>query len=581
MKNTISIIFLVCFFIKSLSAQKIDYIPLTYNENLHSGMLGWIYSANTHEIKVYAYYHKVVNMMELPREQWNKLYGAYKGENKGKQIWEGIKAANSLNPATILVIEELTYDTSLKRTGYAEKEYHTSQLKGDYYRGAMINNSSDPNNKGREEELYEKGVEGIYIDFPLLKKCMQMNVSTSMAYDEKYQNTSEYKGMIEGLYSEGDVQEYNYYSHNFEKVKKLTPIANKPEVNELENVRMVKNFGRSILRDIDDQYIQTWHIINRDDKDDKRGYKCVTFDQEGNVVNSFTYESKLSRDWKFLNLKVFNENGQHCGYLNIFGFDDKAPKEIRGENEALYELVYTTLKGEISLRFEFTNPAKKHYKLFDPFTAIYKNGKFHLSNSRKEGVFKRENELLIIDTSGTVSKGTFRSDKLWQSMQDVIFYMSNSRPDWGFGLDSAVWTVKIASEYIDTKPPYGAFEQRYRKLIFTKYSHETVVDIFSLLLPDTLRRPSIFLLDKQEHQVTYLIKSGGVYYKCTINGLTGQHNIVDATPKLDPMDDSGKPKVPQQNDIQPIHITETNISYIILLFGGDISHLSLAVIMKY
>lgn len=583
MRNITSFILLVFFFSKTLSAQKVDHIPLTYDVNLHSGALGWVYSSNLGEFKAYFYYHKVVNMMELPREQWDKLYGAFKGDNKGKQVWEGIKAANSLNPATILVIEELTYDTSLKRTGYQNKKYHTSQLKGDYYRGAMINNSSDPNNKRRAEELYEKGVDGIYSDFPLLKRSMQMNVTTSLAYDEKYQNTPEFKGMIEGLYTEGDVLEYNYYTHNFEKIKKLNPLISKPNVKELENVRMVKSYGRSLLRDIDDQFIQTWHIVNHEDKEDKREYKCVTFDQEGKVVNSFVYDNKLSKEWKFLNLKVFNEKGIHCGYLNIFGYDDKAPKALRGEDEALYELVYTSLKGEINTRFEFKNPAKKHYKLFDPFTAIYKNGKFYLSNSRKEGIFKRQNELLIIDPAGTVSNGNFKSDKLSQSMQDVIFYMSNSRPDWGFGLDSAIWTVKIVSESVNTNPPYGTFQQRYRKLVFTKYSNESVVDILSLNLPDTLRRPGIFMIDKQPHQVTYLLKSGGTYYKCTINGLTGQHNIVDATPKLDPTDDVGtpKPKIPQQNDIQPIHIVATNVSYIMLLFGGDPSHLSHAIIMKY
>jgi hypothetical protein len=580
MRNTTSLIFLLFFLIKSLSAQKVNKILFLDDATLHNGVFGWIYSDSTHQIKVYAYSHKVVDMLELPREQFNKLYSAFKADKKGAQIWEGIKAANSLAPATVLMIEEYTYDTSLKRVAYRYKEYHTSQLKGDYYRGSMVNNSGDPKNKGREEVLYEKGVEDIYSDFALLKRCMQLNTSTSMAYDEKYQNTPELKGMIEGLYTEGYALVYNYATHNFERVKKITPLASKPEVKELENVRMVKNYGRTLLRDIDDQYIQTWHIINRDDKDDKRGYKCVTFDQEGKVVNTFNYENKLSRDWKFLNLKVFNENGVHCGYLNVFGYDEKAPKELRGENEDLYEAVYTTLKGEISSRFEFVNPANKHHRIFDPFTAIHKNGKFYLSNTRKESAFKRTDELLIIDPSGVVSTGTFMSDKLSKGMQDVIYYQSNSRPDWGFGLDSSVWTVKIVAESKDVKPPYGYFEQRYRKLLFTKYSPEGIAYIFGSLLPDSLRRPGIYLLDRQAHQVTYLIKSGGVYYKCTINGLTGKYSVVDATPSFE-VTDTSTPKFLQQNDVQPIYIPETNVSYIMLLVGSGSSHLSEVILMKY
>jgi hypothetical protein len=382
------------------------------------------------------------------------------------------------------------------------------------------------------------------------------------------------------LYTEGFVLDYNYATHDFERLKKITPLVSKPQVKELDNVRMVKNYGRTLLRDIDDQFIQTWHIVNRDDKDDRRTYKCVTFDQEGKMVNSFIYESSLSRDWKFLNLKVFDEKGVHCGYLNVFGFDDKAPKELRGENEDLYELVYTSLKGEIISRFEFVNPAKKRNRIFDPFTAIFKNGKFHLFNSRKETAFKRTEEVLIIDPLGTVSNGNFMSDKQTKLMQDVVYYQSNSRPDWGFGLDSAVWTVKIVAETKDTRPPYGYFEQRYRQLVFTKHSANGITDIFRTLLPDSIRRPLIYLIDMQPHQVTYLIKSGGVYYKCTINGATGKRAVTDATPNLEVA--PGEPvKVLQLNDVQPIRIPETNVSYVMLLVGPSLNHLSEVVMMKY
>jgi hypothetical protein len=176
MRNAHVLVFLLCFFIKNLGAQKVNKITLMPQENLHNGVFGWIYSETDRQIKVYAYSHKVVDLLELPREQYNKLYDALKSDKKGKQVWEGIKAVNSLGPATLLVIEEHSYDTALKSVGYRSVEYHTSQLKGDYFRGSLVNNSSDPNNKGREEVLYNKGVNDIYTDFPLLKKCMQVNV---------------------------------------------------------------------------------------------------------------------------------------------------------------------------------------------------------------------------------------------------------------------------------------------------------------------------------------------------------------------------------------------------------------------
>jgi hypothetical protein len=559
---------ILCFFIKASFSQNIKTISLSGDTLLPSGVFGWTYVEGTHEIKTYSYSHKVVKMMEIKRTDYAKLTSAVNGKNLGKKMWETFKNSNSIAPATILIIEEGTYDTTFKTIGFKTKYYHTSSLKGDYIRFSLINNSGNPNSEAKDEEVYEKGVDDIYDDFPFLEKCIELNQAPSFNYKEKYDKTvDKNKGMVGELSTQSFYLTYDYGWNRFDRMMKTKPLMITKDIPYLDETRLAKiDFKSTELAD-DEVYIPTWHIKNQEDKDDKRVYKCVTFNHEGEVVNSFTYKSKISKDGEFFNLRVFDAQGNHCGYLTVFGYDDKAPKEVRGEDKDSYEMIYTNLKGEKQLKVKFDNPVDKHKMVFDPNVAVYKDGKFYLSNTRMESIFKSTNELLIVDTSGVLTKGKFIADKVSRYVENVAYYKQNSKPELSCGINSTLWTMKFVSNNVDINPPYGDYQPRYRKLLTSKYNDQgTFQNAFEVLFSDSMNKPKLFLINKESNNATYLVKSGGYYFKFVLNDVSTRNAVyTNYTPMYMGVNHKS---VPQNNDMQIIHILGSNVSYIMAPIGN-------------
>src|SRR5436190_17236375 len=71
-------------------------------------ILGWMYSDSLHQIKVYTYMQKTVNMLEMKRKAYNDFLAAEAKGKKGAILWESIKNSNAIGSALILVIEEYT-----------------------------------------------------------------------------------------------------------------------------------------------------------------------------------------------------------------------------------------------------------------------------------------------------------------------------------------------------------------------------------------------------------------------------------------------------------------------------------------
>jgi hypothetical protein len=554
------ILFIASFlFIHSTFSQASKTILIHGDSIMSSGVFGWDYIEGTHEIKVYTYSHKTVKMLEMTKEQYDKISAAMKSGNKAKKAWEGLKAANTIGPAVVLIVEENTFDSafSLKKT--QARYYHTSTLKGEYVRYSVPVSDGEP-------EVYEKGVNDIYTDFPFLQKCIELNQSPTLKFEEKYLRTETSKGMVMGLYSKGSKLKYDFENNAFIKLKSTTPITKMSDIPELEGYRIVTNANKPVIGETDGPYFLMWFIKNQEDKDDKRVYKCYTFNTKGEVVNNFTYKNKTSKDWKSFNVKVFDKNGNHCGYLSFFGFDSKAPKELRGEKEDEYDIIYTNLEGQKMFKIRFDNPSEKHFRIMDPFTAFYIDDKFYIPNVRKETMLKRSNEVLILDTSGNLTKGKFNEAQMSQKVESFVYYnIDNENPDWGFEAGQSLWTVKVILESKDIDPPYGNFEPRYRKLNFAKYNKEGAVqDAFTVDLPDSMSRPKIFLMTKDQNSVSYLIKSGGYYFRCYINDETKKSRVVTYTPASTTADN----KTPQKNDLQIIRVPETNASFIMIPFGN-------------
>jgi len=477
--------------------------------------LGWYRNANESEINFYLYGEVKAQLWAIGKQSFADLMNKHREKSKLGKLMNSFNINNfGYAPHTFTTVREIRLDDNLKVKQDVNHLFHSSPFYADtiLHIGKFSGNIASLNSRGvdglKDGEQFLKfnlrTYNNLFPDLPHIGDTLSTEVGIESENWLGNPKAPHYLVRTIKRYQHDGVEPviYGFTIHpTKEKVSLL---------NQIERLNGCTYIAESFNKG-NGQYMPFWFLVNQTDKKDQRNYRLAVANARGNVVGITDFTTLFSRRPIILNKEVYGRNGQPVGFVSVFGYDHKAPKEIQGSESTAFDVIYLDQAGSLKWKTTIYHGDDKSYKnAIFPLQCYAKDDKLVFLNYRREGLLKTFFEVLSIDERGNKelvigeSKGkVFGND----SPLDFVYQADEIRQH---GED--IWTIKAKSEGVYPQPT--TYSQLFVAQLDGESFHPKNRKVFTI---QTSRHKLRFtLLDDQGAELKYLVGAGAQYYILTL-----------------------------------------------------------------
>lgn len=409
MKNNFFYLFLITitFITNNVNGQKIvaqksfDIPSLGSNGNQNA--LYWGISKDDGLIYFYATGHQNGGIWTIGKNDYQAYLTKRSDKNGVGKALDKMLIGNAYQDQVFLNTYELKFDQNLQTKGSSSNYFRTFGPKSDTLLflsqfGNVVSLDAVPDKiTGKEPQIrsHIDNFNKIYKNAPKLNDTVNLFHNVDL------------KG--EGALGLKDVNPWLIKISKVNSYVQLGGFSSEVKQEKLYNLRLNESLKNTNYVDesfyINSKGFETaWFVANFDERKDRRNYKLVCFNNEGEITKTFNYDNESSKKPILSNQSVYDLTGKIVGLVSLFGYDNSSDKKYLNPDKAVlndFDLLYFDLAGNLKWKSTFKHGDEKDYKNVVKPVSVFDDGKqLVFINMNQKSIFNISYEVFGVNKNG-------------------------------------------------------------------------------------------------------------------------------------------------------------------------------------